>query len=403
MKSATRSAGSDAAWLTVGTTLSALAIYLFLAVGTRAVGVDGFAPVSVLWSLWAVSGAALTFPVQHWIIRTTVASGDEAAVWSAMPRVWALSAVAGVSMLVATWVLSDALFGYSGLAFPALAALLPPASVAMGVNRGVLSARGEYRSTAMAILGENVIRVLLAVAVGSRAGSVGFGVILVVGFMIAFAYPSSFRPVGPVGDRGREPIGLLGGLTGANLAAQTALTSGPVVLSLVGGSAAAVTTMFSVLALLRAPYTVALGASARLTAPLSRRIAGGEWQRLVSLGRRLVWAVSTGAVVAGLAAPWVLPPVVRLVFDVPDVLGDLSLGLLAAGSLLAFANLLLMLTLLAMERGRGMIGSWVTGLLIAAFVVVFDGDVVARVSVAFLLAEIAAMLGMLWSLERRPR
>ena len=43
--------------------------YVFFAAVTRALGAEAAAPVAVLWAWWSFAGAALTFPLQHWIAR----------------------------------------------------------------------------------------------------------------------------------------------------------------------------------------------------------------------------------------------------------------------------------------------------------------------------------------------
>lgn len=398
-----RSAGADAAWLTIGTALSALAVYVFLGIGTRAIGADGFAPVSVLWSLWAVSGAALTFPVQHWLIQSVESTGSEGAVWRALPRVYGVAGLAGVLAFGGSWLVATPLFGVHGVAFPIMAGLLPLASVAMGVNRGMMSARGEFRGTAMAILGENLIRVVAAFALGPRVDAVGFGWILMCGFLIAAAFPRSFRRRGEKAGGGSASISLLGGLTGANMASQTVLTIGPVLVSILGGAPTEVTAIFAVLALLRAPYTVALGASARLTAPLARHVATGD---AASLRRGLITGVCAFAsmsLVAGALAPVLLPAVVRAVFDVPDVLSKTSLGMLAAGSVLALGNLLLMLALLAMQRSRSMMAAWGAAIVVGGVVLLVGDGPVTQVATAFALAEVVAMVGMVGSMGTLSR
>ncbi len=399
------SARADAAWLTAGTALSALAIYVFLGLGTRAVGAAGFAPVSVLWSLWAVSAAALTFPVQHWIIQTIAAAGREDPVWDTLPRVWAAAAVVGVVTLGVTWVWAEPLFGIGGAAFPVMSALLPAASVAMGVNRGVMSARGRFRGTAAAILGENLIRVAVAVVAGSRLGSVGYGWTLVAGFLVAAAFPMSFRPRRTGDDGERASIALLGGFTGANVASQTVLTIGPVLLSVLGGAPVEVTALFSVLALLRAPYTVALGASVRITEPLTR-LAGADRGLLSTRTRQFVIATTTLAVVAGALSVAIVPAVVRVVFDVPDSLSSWSIALLTVGSVVALGNLIQMLTLLAMERAGALMRAWALAILIGAMALLMPGDAGMRVAIGFAAAEATALFAMAWATlattDRRP-
>ena len=65
-----RALARDSVALLVGSTVNGIASYALVAVGTRAYGAADFAPVSVMWTFWAMSVAVFTFPIQHWIIRT---------------------------------------------------------------------------------------------------------------------------------------------------------------------------------------------------------------------------------------------------------------------------------------------------------------------------------------------
>lgn len=384
------SARRDAAALSVGTATSGLVAYAFVAIGTRLVGAEDFAPVSVLWSFWAVSAAAITFPVQHWIIRAVEATGSERAIWNALPRVWRMTGIASLVVLAIALSVSERLFGTSGWSFPAMTALLPACSVLMGINRGVLASRARFGSTAAAILGENLIRLLVVVAVGDRWASSGIGWALMAGFLVAAAFPGSFR-----GERHRDgtktSLSLLGGLAGANAAAQTALTSGPIVLSLLGGSNSHVTMMFAVLAVLRAPYTVALGVTTRLTRPLTR-LALADLATLRRWERRFLGFALAASVVAAFLGAIVIPPAVRLVFGIDPMLGGPgTIGVLTAASTLALASLVQMLVLLAKDRGRALSLSWVAGIAIGTGVLFTSGAPVLRVAVGFLAAETVAI------------
>ena len=70
---------------------------------TRALGSAAAAPVSVLWAYWSFAGAALTFPLQHWIARSVVAHAGERSVRSALPGVLGWSLVAGLVTFGASW------------------------------------------------------------------------------------------------------------------------------------------------------------------------------------------------------------------------------------------------------------------------------------------------------------
>ncbi len=76
---------NQTAALAIGSAVSGLLAYLLFALTTRALGVAEAGPVSVLWSYWAFAGAAITFPLQHWVARTIIAHG-EGAVRAQRPR-----------------------------------------------------------------------------------------------------------------------------------------------------------------------------------------------------------------------------------------------------------------------------------------------------------------------------
>ncbi len=160
------------------------------------------------------------------------------------------------------------LFGDRGVAFPLLAAIVPFGTVFMGLNRGVLAGRLRFRSTASAIAGENLIRAGAALVVTTATG---LGLALIAGFAVGFFWPSSLR----LGTSGRplaepSPLAFLGGVAGGSLIGQIVLTSGPLVLALVGGTPTQITGLFSALALFRAPYMIAIGVTPRMTAWLTR-------------------------------------------------------------------------------------------------------------------------------------
>ena len=61
---------TQGAGLALGSAASGLLAYVFFATVTRSLGSAAAAPVSVLWAYWSLAGAALSFPLQHWIART---------------------------------------------------------------------------------------------------------------------------------------------------------------------------------------------------------------------------------------------------------------------------------------------------------------------------------------------
>lgn len=401
-----RSHSSGVGSLSAASLVSGAAGYAVIALGTRAVGDALFAPVSVLWSFWALSVAAVSFPVQHWTIRSAEAHGEHT-VWKQVPRLTAL--VAGLCGLIGLVCLAvgPRLFPSSAVPFSIMATLLPAGAFLVGLQRGVLTYRRRFRAVATMIAGENSIRALAALLVlflgdSDATASVMLGWGILAGFGIAVVQPGALRPVaGDGASTVRASVRLLGGFAGANVAAQAVLTSAPVVLALLSAAEPVITQVFAILALLRVPYTGFVGASAAVTGPLARLVDAGETHRLRQWELRSAVAVTLLAAASFFVAPIVLPIVVRGLFATQVTIPAAAQGLLAAGGVVAVAGLLEMLVLLALGRSRRMVLSWIAGLLAAGACLLLPVQPVVRVSLAFLVAESVALAGL--AIRRRSR
>lgn len=407
-------AASDAATLAVATAASGIASYVFVAIGTRGVGAAAFAPVSVLWTLWSLTAATVTFPVQHWIIREVAASGREDGVWARRGR-----ALGGVLALSALWavvatVARDDLFPRHAAAFVAMSVTLPLGSLAIGTSRGVLAARSRFRAVAAGILGENLVRVTgAALVVGLALGVPAFGLALLAGFAIVLAWPRALvPPIGPIPDgppiaggppnaggtsdtaSGASPM--MAGMVGGMLGSQVVLTSGTVVVGLVGGSEVEVTSLFTALALVRAPYVVTMGVATRLTRPLTRMVTGGRERHVRRLELALAGTSVVAAAVAALLGPAVLGLVMPLLFGDEVAVTDPVAAMLAAGGVLAVTSLVQTVVLIARGRTTVMGLAWVAGVVAGAatLVAVRGTSASVRVSAAFVVAEVIAWLVM---------
>jgi len=352
--------------------------YVFFAIVTRALGATAAAPVSVLWTYWSFAGAALTFPLQHWAARSVAAHEGEGAVRQALAGLVATSAVLAVVTTAVSWLVRNPLFHSStdpGASwFPLLVGGVTLGSAAMGLVRGVLSARHRFGMVAAGLFAENAVRCLVAVAlvVGGVHAAVAYGLALLAGYVVA-AQPSAYR-LSRAGHGPREsPLAFIGGAAGGQLLGQTVLTGGPVVLALAGGAPAQVTALFAALALFRAPYTLAIGLVAQVTGGLTRLVV----ERRVEVLRRIrngiilvTVAGSAGAAAVGLLiGRWAL----RLVFGSDVELGRGLLLVVAVGSTLAIANLLVTLMVLAHGRAPRLVVSWVIALVPGALCVALPG------------------------------
>lgn len=398
-------AATDSSALLAGSVANGVLAYVFIAVGTRAVGADRFAPVAVLWAFWALSAAVLTFPVQHWVIRQMEVDGSPGGVRAALPRIlgW-IGAVVAALTGVAAGFRAD-LFGEgASWAWPALVAGTAVGSGYLGMLRGVLAGSGRYRAAAVVIGGENAVRVVagaLATAFGDDPALLGIA--LLTGPAIGLGWPGALRLGRPHPE---PPAGALLGSAGVSLLlAQIVLNGGPPLLSALGGAEAEVTALFTALALFRAPYLLALGLTVRITAPLTRLV---EDRRVAEVAR--ITRLGTGAVVAASAAAaaaawWAGPWLIGVLFGEGTEPSATGAAGIAAGCTLALGSLALTVMLIARSGSAALTGSWVLAALAGAAVLAAGSRWAAfdRVVVAFLAAEGVAVLAMAAAMERWRR
>jgi O-antigen/teichoic acid export membrane protein len=357
----------DARALAIGSAVSGLLAYLVFALTTRGLGAAQAGPVSVLWSYWSFAGAAFTFPIQHWVARSVPAHG-EVSVRRSIPLLSLV--ILGSSLLLGglAWLARESLFHRSDAWFPLMVAAITFGSALIGGVGGGLSARGRFVAVAWSLVAENGVRCAAAgvLLVVGDTRVVAYGLCLVAGSLVVVLWPSALR-FGTEGDAtgGPHPFAFLAGASVSQLIGQVVLTGPPVLLALAGGAPGDVTTLFAALALLRAPYMLALGMVAQLTTWVTRAVVTGNLSALARMRVRLRLAtLVTVALAAGGAAllgPFVLP----LVFG-PDVtLGSFAMALIAAGCALAVTNLVLVVSGLAQGRSSSVAWCWVGSVLAA--------------------------------------
>jgi len=345
--------------LMAGSVINGLAAYAVVAVGTRSFGAATFAPVSVLWTFWALAVAAFTFPVQHWIIRTVEVDGHEGAVRRAVPGL--VAANLGVSLLLGLVALvwRERLFGSTSLGWPLLVFAVSAGSAAAGYLRGVLAGRRRFAATAAAIGTENLLRLAATAVVVVTGASIGwFAACLAIGPLVALGWPTVFR-LEAGSPRHQHRLGeFLGGLAGGALLGQIALNAGPAVLAGIGGAAGDVTGVFATLALFRAPYLLALGLATLLTGRLTALVVAGDETRLTRFRRRFLAATLAGTALSAAAGATAGPAAVDVVFGSGVAPGATAVAALSAGSALAFAALIALLVLVARGATAAIVGAW---------------------------------------------
>jgi O-antigen/teichoic acid export membrane protein len=382
--------------LAVGSLVNGVLAYVFFALVTRALGAGPAAPVAVLWAWWSFAGAALTFPVQHWITRTCATPAGEAAVRRGLPRVAAAVGLASVVAGLLAWLFTDRLFGPDGRWFPLLVVAVGLGSGMLGLVRGTLAGRRRFGALGAGLSAENGLRCLAAgVLIGTgQEEPVLYGLALVVGYAAAGLWPAALVPRRTGSGGLGTPLAFVSGASAGQLLAQVTLTGGPVLLAAVGGAPAQVTALFAGLALFRAPYTLALGLVSALTGRLTRLVGAGRHDVLGRVRAGLVAATVVLAVLGAAGGAWLGPALMELVFGEGVRLAAGDTAVVAAGSVFALANLVLTVGLLARDRTALVSRTWLAALPAGLLVqLLAPGSDLTRTCWTFLALEAVAWVG----------
>lgn len=382
--------------LATGTVVAGALAYVFVAIVTRSVGADAAAPIAILWTYWSAAAAILVFPLQHWIVRRVSAEGGEYGVRGALPRVAGVVLTVALCACALSWLFSESLFGREDPVFPLAIAAVTVGAGFIGVVRGRLASRQRFVATAGAIAGENAVRVLGAgiIALAWPALEL-YAAALASGALIGLVWPSAVTGIVSFPGRGGQSgFGFLGGIAGSSVLAQVVLTSGPVVLALVGGVSGRVTSLFAALALYRAPYLVALGLVTQLTGYLTGLAVAGSERALRRVRWLAVGATPAVGLVGGTLAYFLGPDIVALIFGNSVRLPPAAHAWLLAGSAVALGNLVMTLQLVA-RRGSGWsLIAWLCGVLVAATLVVTVRRPLVAVVAGFVAAELVALVAL---------
>ncbi len=379
--------------LAIGSITNGLAAYVYILIGTQAIGAAAFAPVSILWTIWSFAAAVLTFPIQHWVIRTNQATGGEGQVRRASRSVGLLTLGAVILTFVLTAALRDPLFGSPGLGLPTIAAIITGSAALLGLGRGLLAARGRFVAASVVIAGENVIRVVFAaLVILAGGGSLAYAAAMATGVLILAAVPRSLIP-----QRSREieehrSLPMIAEIAGGTLIAQVILTSPPVTLALLNGDPHDITALFATAAVVRAPYLISLGIALRGTARLTW-LAFHRPSVLPRIARLIGVATIACAVVGSLLGGVLLPPIIGLVFGAQAALASGPTAMVVAGTVLAIGSLAMTLILIAVGHTFRTIVGW-TGAALAGIVAVAISSAppLHRTLLSFTIAEVVAFV-----------
>jgi len=385
---------NDGTWMiALGAVVASIGAYAFQIVGGRSLGDEGFAPVAIVWTIGFLVYTIVMLPVEQMTTRTVTLKAG-AALEPHSRRQIAVTLTLGGAAGVAIAAVGTGRFFEGRSVFIVAMALLMFSRALMTIARGVMAGRRRFHAYGTSMMLEAFALTglgILFAAIGTD--SFWFG-------MSLGAAPLTMLLVRPYlvrSDPERiatelEPqTGSLQMLVIAAALSQLILAGGPLVVSIIGGTAAEVSIYFFTFTLLRGPITASYGLATRFLAAMTTSLSDGKPAVLHSWATRLGALGAVVAVTAGVVGYYILPAIIEILYGSEFRPSALVGGLGAAGAVAALATHFVTQILIARGKTRDLAAGWLVGAAVAAVVLaVVDGDPLTRVAWAFTAGELTA-------------
>ena len=388
------------AFIVIGSLVAGLGAYAYQFLGGRTLGADAFAPVSVLLTVHFLTFIVILMPIEQLIVRRLTIDRSR----SGLPaQAWWLAALTVIAATVFSWIVVDT-FLNGDSRFIVFTALTVSFHVLFAAGRGHLAGWRRFKAYGMASGAASLLRLGVAFAVTLvRPSASGLALGLIAGPLIILAW-DPFRRVEV--DRPELDLehaetlddrGLLTGLVLAAAASQVLLLAGPIVVGVLGGSAAQISVVFATFTLGRAPLTFGYNLLARVLPPFTEMAARGEKRELRAWARGMTWAAFALSLVAAVLG-WLLGPwVIEVAFGSEFVPTRMVAGAVAFGVIFAGAGLFVGQILVARSRPVRLGIAWMSGLVAAGVTILLTSgaDPVSRVTAGFVVGEVAALIALM--------
>ena len=337
----------DGVSLGAGAALNGLFAYGFLLVGSRSFGV-AFAPVSSVWSVWALTAAAVTVPTHHSVLRRAVSQGRSTHLRSLLvPAIGA-----GLVVSMATWPYRSHLFSTWSLIPPLVCGALVPAAALLGWWRGSLSSEGRYGRVGVNLAMEGGVRLGTAlVLIALNAPPVALALAILSGYLPTMVTLAASRagwrsevaiPEVAIPEVAIPEVELLerpqaneltdaafsAGVVAVALAVQVAQTV-PVLSTSARATRADVVGLFNLIAIGRVPLLIGGAALFRLTHWLSE---GAPNERALRARSMVGWASAPVLVLSAGAGALLGPPLLPVLFGPTSQTSSTLAALVGAAS-----------------------------------------------------------------------
>jgi O-antigen/teichoic acid export membrane protein len=387
---------------------SGLLVYAYLAIIARSVSAAEYAYFGAFWSLALVAGFGVFLPIEQETARLMqVPNRPRALLRAALLTALAMAGVQVALVAVASsWLAS--LFGGHPVTVVAFA-LLCLVSAGQFVVRGALIGMDRMDRYAVIMVVDTVLRVVFAAVVAllvADPGSPAFAWTLLAAIACAhvpqlYLLATRRTRVGRVPRLGPDTITprdvrrAVAPLLLGSLCAQLLLNGPPVLVPALAQNELEVTRAGQFLAaftLARVPLFLVVPLQTALLPMLTGVLHAGDRTAL----RRVLVRLSAGLAVLGavaLALGYLVGPrLVGLIFGDQYVLGGRDVALLAVGVAVHIGLILVTQVLVASARHRLVAWSWLTGVVVAAVVLLLVPDLLLGAELAFLAGSVTGWL-----------
>ncbi len=395
-----------------GLVVNGVTAYAFVTLSARALGVEAYSPVALLWALTFLLGVGFFMPLEQEtarIVAERAAGGMGAApvvrsaavLGSLLVSVFILAALAASS-----WMVEDLFEGEALLFVGLLVAVTGVASAHL--VKGVLAGLGHFSRYGWYLVGEGLGRVallaLILILVRESVGIYGLAIGLApfLGIGVALGRHRGLLGPGPAAHLG-DLSKALGSLLVASVATALVLNSSPVVVELLANDLEADEPgrFLNALLIARIPLFFFQAVQASLLPKLSGLAASGRLVELWGVLKRLLVLVVGMGVMAVLLAASAGPWVVEFAFGQGFAVSRTDMVLLTLSSAVLMVALSLAQGLIACRAQGKVAVAWVIGLLAFPVAVALEKDLFLRVELGLVATVSVSSLVMAVLLMRR--
>jgi O-antigen/teichoic acid export membrane protein len=388
-----------------GLVIGGLAAYGFLSVSARALGLDRYAPLGVLWALMFVAGPGFFLPLEQEVGRALASRRARGLGGGPLIRRATLAGGMMVALLILVTVatgpaLLDHLFDGKPLLLIGFVIGLA-GYFAEFLVRGTLSGNGRFGTYGLLIGSEAVLRMaacmVLAVVGVKTAGPYGIVLGAAPFAATAFALYRERNLVTPGPDAPWSELSTaLGVLLAGSVLAQLLVNAGVFAVQILADASekAAAGRFLNGLIIARVPLFMFQAVQASLLPKLAGLVGAGRHADFRTGLRRLLAVVVAIGVVATVVAYAIGPMVVRIFFGRAFELGHRDLGYLAAASAAYMLALALAQALIALEAYARVVTGWAVGIVAFVVVTATQHGLLPRVERGFLAGCAAAAMVM---------